>query len=223
MTESRVDRFLFAQREVRKERPVGVLYVTDLTKPCLRSAFWSIVDKRPYEIETLRIFEAGNVLEDYWVRVLKSSPGVEVLGTQMKARYKVDGLVVHGRVDMLCQHEDGALVAHEVKTAKTAHWLKEPKSEHTQQLQFYLNCLGLDWGCVDYLDKTVFLLGQNRGGEGEVVDRSFMVERDPMVFARLVARAKMLMRYWMDEVIPPAEPCWLCDYCLYSEGCDKKR
>lgn len=217
MSESFVDEYLVIQNGIKKIRPKGVLYVTDLTKPCLRSAYYGIVYEREYPISTQRIFESGKMIEDWWTDVLRRVPGVEILGTQVKARYITDELKIHGRVDILCQHSDGAIVAHEVKSAKSTFYVKEPKQSHLEQLQFYLTCLGLEFGQVDYLDKTVLL--QGGGEESDRVDKTFKVKRDSAVFAELVGRAKKLMRCWEAEDPPVPTKGWLCDYCLFAEAC----
>jgi len=211
-----VDRYLEERPE--KTRPKGVLYVTDLTKPCLRNALFSIIDPQPYPVNTLRVFEAGNVLEDWWVRnVLTGSKNVSVLGTQLPCYYS-DGVVeIHGRLDALCQHGNGRLVGHEVKSIKSAVYVQRdgPKEEHVRQIQFYINVLGLDEGWVDYLDKNVMLNGQT---EDDSVDQCFPVKRDYGVFTDLVSRARGLARY-VKAGAAPAEKGWLCDYCLYREAC----
>jgi CRISPR/Cas system-associated exonuclease Cas4 (RecB family) len=220
---SLVDAYLAQRNGVRKPRPEGVLYVTDLAKPCLRSSYYGIVVEREYPMETLRIFETGNILEGWWVEVLRRSADIEVLWTQLKARYMGEGFRVHGRVDVLCQHRDRMLVVHEVKTAKTAHWLQEAKGQHVEQLQFYLGCLGVELGQVDYLDKTVMLHGRDprRPRAGVRVDKCFRVKRDHKVFKELVNRATVLAKAWESEVPPPADPGWLCRYCLYSDICEE--
>lgn len=215
-----VDKYLSDKSSVRKVRPPGVLYVTDLTKPCLRCSYYGVVFEREFPLETQRIFESGRLIEDWWTEVLRKDPRHYVVDTQVAARFINDELEVHGRVDVLAQHKYGGLVAHEVKSAKTAHWLREPKVQHREQLQFYLSCLGLSWGQVDYLDKKVMLLGSDRGDPGESVDKSFRVERDDSVFAGLVKRAKVLMDSWYTGTPPPRNECWLCDYCLFREKCE---
>jgi CRISPR-associated exonuclease Cas4 len=205
---------LFLGGRVRKERPEGVLYVTDLVKPCMRSAYYGVTIDREVPKETLRIFESGRLIEDFWVNVLMNSDGIKVLGTQLPARYVAGGLEIHGRVDALCQHHDNALVLHEVKSAKSTFYTNSPKEEHLLQLQFYMSCLGVDFGQVDYLDKSVMLQG-----EGSAVEKCFMVERDSGMFAEVVRRGKVLNEALKCREPPPLEKGWLCDYCLYRSEC----
>ena len=157
------------QRRPSKTRPSGVLYVTDLTKSCQRKAYLDIKDPQKYSVETLRIFEAGNILEDYWIKLLEDTPGITVLNSQLPARYYGSGFSVHGRVDILTQISNGSLLVREVKTIKSFRYLNEPKPEHVEQIQFYMNALGVELGQIDYIDKTALLSG---GTSGISVDRS---------------------------------------------------
>ncbi len=73
------------------------------------------------------------------------------------------------------------------------------------QLQFYLGVLGVEWGCLDYVDRGVLV-----GGRGGCVDVSFRVRRDRGVFEGLVHRAILLESYLGVGEVPVGERCWLC-------------
>ncbi len=211
MTFSLVDDYL--SNLPRKERPEGILYVTDLTKPCQRSAYLDIVFPKEYPVESQRVFESGRLIEDWWIHVLERTSGIQVLGQQLPARYVDGGLEIHGRVDAVCQHDNRTLVVHEVKSAKSTAYISEPKEEHLLQLQFYLGCMGLDWGQVDYLDKRVMLQG-----DGVSVEKCFTVQRDPGLFAAVVQRGRVLAEAIRCGVAPVECRGWLCDYCLHRDG-----
>jgi len=209
------DEYLLTQPD--KPREVGIFWVTDLVKTCLRQSYLDIIDPQPKPIETLRIFEAGRAIERLWVdRVLPTH--FRILGTQLPARYHGDGFCIHGRIDALVQHNDGSLVVHEVKSAKSLFYTSEPKTDHVKQLQFYLNVLNVEFGSVDYLDKTVLLQGGNR--DRDAVDRCFTVQRDPAIFTATVSRARELVQFIKADTIPDASSRdWYCEYCLHHEGC----
>jgi CRISPR/Cas system-associated exonuclease Cas4 (RecB family) len=160
------------------------------------------------------VFESGRLIEDWWVHVLEETPNVKVLGRQLPARYVDGALEIHGRIDALCLHDNRTLVCHEVKSAKSTQYVQDPKEEHLLQLQFYLGCLGLDWGQVDYLDKRVMLQG-----DGVSVEKCFTVQRDPGMFGEMVRRGRELNEALKTKVEPPANKGWLCDYCLNKEEC----
>lgn len=215
MDQSIVDEYLTSRPN--KDRGNGTIYVTDLVKPCLRQAYLDIKAPKQHDASSLRIFEAGRMIEDWWVGILKDAPGISLMGQQLAARWMLEGGSVHGRVDALCQHNDGAIVVHEVKSAKSLAYMKgEAKPEHVAQLQFYLNVLNVEWGQVDYLDKSVLLQG---GGDAARVDMSFRIQRDPKIFAELVARANLLLAALRGGELPMWTQGWQCDYCLHKEGC----
>jgi len=215
---SRIDEYLAERDEDRKIRLPNYYYVTDLTKPCLRQAYYNIIEDRRFPIETLRIFEAGNILEDYWVKILDKDPNIRVLGTQFPAYYIRDELIIHGRVDVLTQTNRNIIVAHEVKTASSCHWMKNPKPEHLKQIQFYLSCLDIENGVIDYLDKSALLRGEN------VIDISFPVKRDKTVAEEMIQHALTLKSHVDAKEIPEGNPeAWggrICGYCLYKDLCD---
>jgi hypothetical protein len=105
-------------------------------------------------------------------------------------------------------------VVHEVKSAKSTTYIDGPKEEHLLQLQFYLGCMGLDWGQVDYLDKRVMLQG-----DGVSVEKCFTVERDPGMFGEMVMRGRIIREAVATGESPPMNRCWLCDYCLHKGEC----
>lgn len=217
-----VDAYLAAREVTPKVRPADTLYVTDLTKVCRLNAYFNIIHHRPADPQSLRRFAAGRVLEEWWVYdVLKQTPTVRVVETQVPAYYISEEFAIHGRADIVCQHDNGVLRVHEVKTAKTCYWMRSPKPEHVLQLQWYLNALGIEEGVLDYLDKTVLLHGLNprRPHDDVVVDRSFPVSRDRDAFTGLIADGRRLWKQWVDETPPSPCPGWLCDYCSYTDIC----
>ena len=84
---SLVDESLLRREASPKRRPPNVIWVTDLTKPCLRSSYYGVVARKPYDLESLRVFQAGNLLEEYWIRVLRENPDYKVLETQVPVYY----------------------------------------------------------------------------------------------------------------------------------------
>jgi len=213
---SLVDDYL--ESRPHKKRAKNTLYVTDLTKPCLRASMLDILHPKKYPVETLKIFESGNMIEDWWVqKVLRNRVDVEVLGDQVQAYHKVGKWIIHGRVDALCLHIGDGIRIHEVKSIKNASYVRGggAKPEHIKQIQFYLNALGVEFGFIDYLCKDTML----NGGEAPV-DVSFQVTRNPFMFSELLQHAQNL-----GDAVESGEavctPGWLCGYCQHAETCDK--
>jgi len=218
---SLIDVYLRKKQSSPKPRSDGVLYVSDITKACLLQSYFSVTHPRNFPIETLRIFEAGNVLEDYWDKILEGEFSITVLATQLPAYYFEKGLEIHGRVDVLAQHNNMKLVVHEVKSARSAHWMSGPRDAHLEQIQFYMGALEVDNGQVDYLDKEAFTQGENP------IDLSFPVKRSPYVYYYLLQRARDLMKALNDGDPPVPNPhAWggrVCDYCQYVDLCPEKQ
>ena len=224
---SLIDERLLQKQETRRVRGPRLLFVTDLTHPCLQQIHHKITEDRPFELETLRIFQAGNLLEDYWADILTENRDITILGRQVPAyqTITVDDTPweIHGRVDILAQHNNEQLVAHEVKSTKSTYYIKkegQPKEDHVAQLQFYLNALAIDHGQVDYLDKTALLEGR------DPIDLSFSVTRDKQAMLDILRLAKEIARSVQNATLPPANPdAWnrkVCDYCSYRDLCVKE-
>ena len=212
MSESIVDQYLSSQPGKKREK--GVYYVTDLTKMCQKQAYLDIVSPGKFGVETLRIFEAGRLIEGFWVDVLSKTPGYYLLGTQLMARWRATWGSIHGRVDALFQHSEGSIVVHEVKSAKSLTYMNGvAKPEHVQQLQFYLGALNVEFGSVDYISKENLLQGLG------VVEQCYQIRRDPAAFVYMVKRGEELAGYVSRGELPIACPGWQCDYCLHKEGC----
>jgi len=219
-----IDEHLKQREEDRRIQPPRILYVTQLTHPCLQQIWLGLHHDREHPIETLRIFDAGRVLEDHWVDILRKRDDIIVLSTQLPAYHYFDledeEWEIHGRIDILCQHNRDCLVVHEVKTAKTTHWMKEPRDAHVAQLQFYMNALGVERGQIDYLDKTSWLTGNHR------IDKSFQVKADPNEYYRILQTAGQIATAVKKAKVPEANPnAWngkVCNYCNYQDLCEKE-
>lgn len=218
-----IDDYIEKKQANRKVREPNILYVTDITKPCMRNSYYSITLDKPTKPETLRIFQIGTLLEDYYLTALQASENINVLGTQIAARHRdQDGFEIHGRCDAIAQHGDATLVIHEVKSAKSSSWRDEAQPEHVDQLQFYLNILGIDTGLIDYVDKTIMLQGNDprHPNEKNPPDRSFPITRDQEAYKTLLEKARKLHAYLKKREPPPPTECWQCNgYCDYAEEC----
>lgn len=211
---SLVDRFL-----EREHRPKGIgRYYPSEIGSCLRKTWYSY--KSPKEIEPglLRIFEMGNVLHDFVVEVLKSekTPDVELLESELPVKMEMDGFTISGRVDnLLLLKQSGKNVLVEVKSTSNVGKVKGPQIAHVRQLQFYMLVTGVHNGTMLYIDK--------RNLESKVFSVPFSeTEADDVL-----KRFKTLHSSLTEERIPVAEAkgderiAWMCNYCEYSDKCEK--
>ncbi len=223
---SLVDQYLAAKEQNRKVRAPGVYYVTELCGPCIRDTVYGLILDYPADMESRRIFESGNMIEDWWLGVVAKTPGYTIIGRQLAARHAedVDGdhCEIHGRIDALVQHPDTEIVIHEVKSQYSNLALHgNPKDEHAFQAGFYSAKTGVTGLSIDYLDKDAML------GGSRPVDLSFRVKADPGVLPELVARMRTVHGFIKARRLPPMTQCWKCrvanktgrPYCRYSELC----
>lgn len=218
-----VDKHLLKREENRKIRPPNMYYVTDGTKECIRDAYYGVFLDLPSEAEKLRIFNAGNVLEPWWIHVLNASPRYRVIETQVRAYHftsvNSDDVEIHGRLDALVQHNDQALVGHEVKSQKNLYYVRSrgARKAHIHQCGFYCTKLGLVYGQIDYLDKAAFLQGANP------IDYQYPINQDAMEegYNNIIQTIRILHGYCRGSVLPPKNKCWKCDgYCDHRVLCD---
>lgn len=243
----------------RPPREPNTFYVYDLAaNECMLETVLKIFLGRDDEegeasdddLESLRIFNAGNSLQDWWEDQLKEL-GYYIMSREFRARWYPEDRPwkVHGRGDLLAQDPDhGIIRVREVKTIKgTKYVANEPKVEHAYQDQYYLNILGIENGTVDYIDKLNFATGDNP------VVLIHDIQRDSSVMDYLLKVGDVLYKWcapiWelaesMDPItpedilnllasreieLPTKNVCWKCNmqnrkkkiYCNYYDICDK--
>jgi len=223
ISKSLIDDYLQRLEIDKKIRESGVYFATDLVKPCMLNVYYGIKEETTPSKKQLRVYESGNILEDFWINsVLRNTPGIQVLATQLPARYMGEDFSIHGRIDCLVL-EAGKLVIYEVKTAKTSSWMTREKQDHYLQLNFYLNCLCVDFGKISYIDKSIMLLGEDPKNPTLPPDTNYPVERNRADFDYLIETAKTLHIAVSTETPPAPKPCWLCEknemYCDYYNKC----
>lgn len=216
---SLIDGYLERLEVDNKIREPNVYYVTELCRGCQLNTYYNIKEEVPPTKKLLRIFHMGHVLEDVAVQgVLKSTPGIQVLATQLPARVKTETYEIHGRIDALVI-ESGKLIVYEVKTAKTASWKNTPNEEYVAQLNFYLNALGIDNGKIFVVDKTIMLLGEDPRNIGLPPDTCYNVVRDSKPYNELLENAELLHTAVTTNTPPNPTESWLCGYCDHVEKC----
>ena len=193
----------------RKNTEDGVCYVTELVK-CPLKAYLDRIEPQEYDEETLRRFKSGDMIEDGFTALLRQNPDIYVIGTQWRAYYKDEKVEIHGRIDILAQHDDQKIVAHEVKSTKDHPWRDEPYETHVQQLQFYLHATGLQHGEINYISKKAILDGKKQ------IDSSYPVTQNHETYKFLIQRAHTLITALKYSIPPTPEPNGLCKYCTHN-------
>ena len=196
----------------------NLLWATEITSPCLRAAHYKRKHGTQSTVESLRVFNAGRVLESWWIDLLERRKDTTIIAEEIPCRHINSFYRIHGRADVVIQKDQGQLEVHEIKTIKCfGSFLEEPKPEHVNQLQFYLNTLGIEVGYIDYINKQTFINGYN------TVDKKFKIKREKRTYKKLLKRAHTLFGALMADIPPLKEQCWKCKgYCKFYDECENK-
>ncbi len=210
-----IERFL--EREFRPKK-IGRYYPSEIGL-CLRKVYYSYRYPKEAGKDALRVWELGNILHDFVVRVLKSekNPEVELLKHEMPLKFDVDDFTIVGRVDdLLLVKESGRSFLVEVKSCRDVSSLKGPKDHHTIQLQFYMHATGVRNGILVYIDKN------------DLSTKSFRVDFDENLAKEIIERFRILHESLKNGKVPVAEAKqipemnWMCRFCEYAERCEKE-
>jgi CRISPR/Cas system-associated exonuclease Cas4 (RecB family) len=204
----------------REYRPKGVgKYYPSEVGSCIRKVWYSYKFPKEVEPDLIKVFEVGNIMHDFVVDVLKSekTPNVELVAEELPFKMDIDDFKVSGRVDdLIIIKRENREVLVEVKSVGNLKYVKEPKSQHIIQLQFYMYATGVHDGMLLYIDKR------------NLQSQIFEVEYDETQAKAIVERFKRLHRALTDNQIPEPEAKlkydmdWMCNYCEYKEKCDKE-
>lgn len=211
-----VDESLIMREDKRKPRHSGVFCVTEIASPCLRAVYFDRKISKPLSLDLLRIFNSGRVFEAWWIDFLDRIKDIFILDVNVPYRHINTFYKIHGRADVILQQRYGNIEVHEIKMIKSFdEWLEEPKPEHVNQLQFYLNILVVKNSSIDYIKKLAF--GYGKG----IVNKRFCTKRDVRAYIRPLKRSCEQFGALMANITPTKEKCWKCDeYCSYNEECE---
>lgn len=207
-----VDNFL--KREY-KPKGIGNYYPSEIGM-CLRKIWYSY--KYPQEIkpDLLKIFEVGNIIHDFVVKVLKSekNPDVELLKTEFPFKEEIDDFTISGRVDNLILIKlSGKNVLVEVKSTPDINMVKEASPHNVVQLQLYMYFTGIHDGILLYVDKK------------NLQSKVFKIEYNEPDALKIIERFRKLHACLKRNIMPDPEAreskntIWMCRYCEYFEKC----
>lgn len=183
---------------------------------CLRKQWFSFRNPKEAGPELLKVFEAGNLMHDFIVDVLKSekTPEVELLESEVPIKYQGSGFLVSGRVDdLILVKANRKKLLLEVKSTKDIRYTKAPQAGHIMQLQFYLHAMDLKEGVILYIEKNT------------LQTRQFHVKYSKGQAYKILRRFETLHKSLAEDKIPRPEArekkwmAWMCGYCEYAEEC----
>jgi CRISPR/Cas system-associated exonuclease Cas4 (RecB family) len=155
-------------------------------------------------------------VEKRWIESLRESREVTILSIGAPCRHVNQYFEIHGKADLIAQHALGTVVLYEVKATKGKTLTRDdPYCNHADQLQFYLNAMGIEQGIINYIDCDEFKRS------GRLIDRRYPLNRDEKPYLDLLNRSHDLFEALDTDTIPPKKRCWKCSgFCSYKEVCE---
>ncbi len=201
----------------QKAKQIGRYYPSEIGS-CMRKTWYSYKYPQQVSMDLLKIFEAGNMVHDFVVRVFKSekNKNVELVKEEMPFKFEGDGFIISGRIDdLVLLKENGKQVLVEVKSAKTIKGMEKAKLSNELQLILYMHILNIPDGVLLYVDKT------------NLQSKVFVIPYDKKRGEQIIERFKQLDVSLKSNLLPEAEGKqiedlnWMCSFCEYVGKCDK--
>ncbi len=209
-----IDNFLH-----KEDRPkdIGRYYPSEIGT-CMRKVWYSYKYPQKIKPELLKIFEVGNIMHDFVVKVLNSekNPDIMLVSAELPFRKEVDDFIVSGRVDdIILVKASGKNVLIEVKSTGNADMVNEPVYYNKMQLQFYMYATHVHNGVLLYVDKST------------LETKSFEVKFSEKRGRRILNKFRALHKHLTNCSLPAAEAKkaegmgWMCRYCEYKAKCGR--
>jgi CRISPR/Cas system-associated exonuclease Cas4 (RecB family) len=166
--------------------------------------------------DLLKVFELGNILHDFVVKVLKSekNPEVELLKTELPFKQEIEDFLVSGRVDnIILIRASGKNILVEVKSTGNIDYVEDAAPHNVVQLQLYMHVTGIHNGILLYVDKR------------NLKSKVFPILYNEEEAKKIIERFKALHKFLKMDAIPDPEAresrktIWMCKYCEYRDKC----
>ena len=210
-----IDNYL--HREFRPKK-TGRYYPSEIAM-CMRKLFYSYKFPRETEADLVKIFEAGNIMHDFVVDVLKSEKNSEVdlLKSEFPIKLNINNFIISGRVDdLLLLKASGKNVLVEVKSCRSLKYINEPLPHNLMQIQFYMFATQVHDGILLYIEKNT------------LQSKVFTIPYDELISVEAIERFKALNKFLLESKVPEPEAKlddrkkWMCVWCEYRDMCDKE-
>jgi len=201
-----IDNFLTKEG---KTREVGRYYASELGM-CPRKLYFSYKMPKQIDLDTIRIFEVGNIFHEFIAKVFANSKSVRLLENERSVTLisKESSAIVTGRIDDLIVLESGEKVIVDVKTIKSFDYLTEPKHEHKLQVMMYLKSLGIKKGGLLYVKKD------------DLQIRYFEFDYDELLVTEILDNADLVNQALKTNTPPrKTKDTWACKWCAYNNEC----
>lgn len=201
-----------------KPKKMGRYYPSEVGS-CLRKLWYSYKYPQEVDIDTLKIFEVGNMLHGFVVEVMRNEKNkdIELLSAELPIKVEGKDFVVSGRVDdLVLVKENKKKVLVEVKSTRNVEFIEQPQSNHVSQLMFYMTATDVHDGVILYIDKN------------NLHTKMFEVSFDEFKSAEIIDRFNFTHEHLKENKLPLAEAKkvkdmnWMCKFCEYKTKCDKE-
>ena len=204
----------------KENRPkeIGRYYPSEIGT-CMRKVWYSYKFPMETNPELLKVFELGNILHDFVVKVLKSekNPDVELIKTELPFRQEIEDFLVSGRIDnIILIKASGKNILVEVKSTGNIDFVEEAMHHNKIQLQLYMHVTGIHNGILLYVDKR------------NLKSKVFPVNYNEEDALKIIDRFKVLNKLLKTDALPDPEArsgkelLWMCRYCEYRDKCYKE-
>ncbi len=203
---------------VRKPRERSGKYNPSSFGMCYRQQYWNRKDEpqsNPPDARALRVFKAGQLFHDFVQGILIDKHEL-VFATDVK----VESDDVLGFADMVSDNE---VIDIKSQHSKSFWWMKkkncdikEEKYSNWLQVLYYARELKKDFGRLVFISKD------------DLCIQEYVQPLDYYWRNEISTELVKLMAYWLNEILPPAEPrCkpnkkgeyWHCNYCNWKDKC----
>ncbi len=204
----------YVTREERK-KDIGRYYPSEIGT-CMRKIWYSYKQPISFKANTLKIFELGNMLHEFVVKVLESEKNshVTLVSKEAPFKYEVDDFVISGRIDdVILIKADGKTVIVEVKSSGNIDFIEEAIGYNKMQLQLYMHILDIHNGILLYVDKR------------NLASKVFTVDYSEEEAIHAINRFKALHKLLKYDAVPDPESrssqetVWVCRNCEYRDRC----
>ena len=196
----------------------------ELIGECLRKLYWKWKGEPENEGMSYRGWlscELGSAFERSFLKGYRQQGLLKA--SDVPFRIKIMGLPISGRLDGLTKK--GEVIECKSVYGK-AFYMKlgnsvahQPKGEHLCQIMVYLAALGLDTCLLPYGARD------DTGKRQAYRIRKKDIEREGILFIKIVQRWKILQSHIITDIIPPRDydyDHWHCRYCGYRDLCYRK-
>lgn len=109
----------------RRPKEIGKYYPSEIGR-CMRKVWYSYLYPQQLDPEVTKIFEAGNIIHDFVVEVLRGGKNrdIELVKSEMPVKIETENFTISGRVDdLILLKSEGKLFLVEVKSTKNINFV----------------------------------------------------------------------------------------------------